>query len=273
MILDINNNLKLNEITISESYLQKQVVNNFKLLFPDYKIISPEYKLQGDVRKFGISGRIDIFAFNLNEFRLTVFELKRENNKNILFQAIDYTDFIVENYALIVLNSPNLSDEEKRKLLHSKLKPEIILIAKKFNHPTIRRLENIENKIKLYEYRAFENDLIYFDIICNKGDNKVVYYKSEKITYEQIDSTNVNILIKECIKNIDESSYLIESNVLFINATVLYDSFKLIADKFNLTHLTKGNFLKLIRESNFYLEERKTMRFKKYNTSVIIMSL
>lgn len=273
MILDTKNNSKFDEIIITENNLQKQVVKNFHLLFPDYKIICTEFKLQGDVRKFGISGRIDIFAINLNEFRLAVFELKKENNKNILFQALDYTDFISENYNLIILSSENLTLEEKDKLLKNRLKPEIILIAKKFNHPTIRRIENVENKIKLYEYQAFENGLIHFDIVCNKNDNKVVFYKSEENRYEKYDSTNINFLIKETIKNLDESYYSIESNVLVINPTVLYNSFKQIGHKFDLTHLTKGKFMKLIRESDYYVEDRKAMRFKEFNTSVIIIKL
>lgn len=273
MILDINSNSKFNEISITENYLQKQVVNNFHILFPEYKILSSEFKLQGDVRKFGISGRIDIFALNINENRLAVFELKKENNKNILFQALDYTDFIIENYNLIILSSKNLDLEEKDKLLKSKLKPEIILIAKNFNHPTIRRIENIDNKIKLIEYKSFENNLIYFEIVCNKSDNKIVYYKSDENKFEKIDSTNVSLLIKETIKNLDESYYSVESNVLAINPTVLYNSFKQIAIKFDLAHLTKKNFLKLIRDSNYYIEERKTMRFNDFNTSVILIKL
>lgn len=273
MILDINNNSKFDEISITENYLQKQVVKNFHLLFPEYKIINSEFKLQGDVRKFGISGRIDIFALNTKDYRLAVFELKKDNNKNILFQALDYTDFIIENYNLIILSSENLTLEEKDKLLKNKLKPEIVLIAKSFNHPTIRRIENVDNKIKLIEYKSFENNLIYFEIICNKSDNKIVYYKSEKNESEKIDSTNVNLLIKDVIKNIDESYYSLASNVLVINPTVLFNSFKQIASKYDLAHLTKINFLKLIRESDYYIEERKTMRFKDFNTSVILIKL
>ena len=158
MILNINNNSKHSEISITENFLQKNIVKNFNILFPEYRILNTEYKLQGDVRKFGISGRIDIFALNLSDYRLAVFELKKDNNKNVLFQAIDYTDFISENYNLIILSSVNLSIEEKDKLLKSKLKPEIILIAKNFSHPTIRRIENVENKIRLIEYKAFENN-------------------------------------------------------------------------------------------------------------------
>ena len=273
MILDINNNSKFKEISITENYLQKQIVLHFHLLFPDYKLLSSEFKLEGDVRKFGISGRIDIFALNIKENRLAVFELKKENNKNILFQAIDYTDFIFENYNLIILSSKNLNIEEKDHLLKNKLKPEIILIAKKFNHPTIRRIQNVENKIKLIEYKSFENNLIYFEDVCNKSDNKIVYHKDEESRTEKIDSTNINLLVKEAIRNLDESYYLIHSHVLAINPTVLYNSFKQIAERFDLLHLTKINFLKLIRNSNYYIEERKTMRFKNFNTSVILIKL
>lgn len=273
MILDLNNNSKFNEISITENYLQKQVVKSFHLLFPEYKILNSEYKLQGDVRKFGISGRIDIFALNLNECRLAVFELKKDNNKNILFQALDYTDFIVENYNLIILSSKNLTFEEQAELLKNKLKPEIILIAKNFNHPTIRRIESVDNKIKLLEYKCYENNLIYFETVCHKNDNKIVHYKSEENIAEKIDSTNINLLIKEILKNLDESYYLIEANVLAINATILFNSFKQISTKFDLLHLPKMKFLNLIRESDYYIEERKTMRFKNFNTSVILIKV
>ena len=274
MILNINNNSKHSEISITENFLQKNIVKNFNILFPEYRILNTEYKLQGDVRKFGISGRIDIFALNLSDYRLAVFELKKDNNKNVLFQAIDYTDFISENYNLIILSSVNLSIEEKDKLLKSKLKPEIILIAKNFSHPTIRRIENVENKIRLIEYKAFENNLLYFETICNKNDNnKIVFYKSEEHKFENIDSSNVNLIIKESIKNLDESYYLIDTNVLVINATILYNSFKQISSKFNLIHLPRSKFMKLIRESEFYIEERNAMRFKSFNTSAILIKL
>lgn len=273
MILDLINNIKFDEINISESLLQKHVVKNFEILFPDYRIIESEYRLVGDVRKFGLSGRIDIFALNLKENRLVVFELKKDNNKNILFQAIDYSDFISENYNLIILSTNNLSLSEKDILLKNKQKPEIILIAKNFNHPTIRRIQNIENIISLYEYKAFQNNFIQFELLFNKGNNKIVFSNKEKKAIEKIDSTNVNLLIKEAIRNLDESYYLIESNVLAINPTILYNSFKTISNDFNITHLTKGKFLKLIRESDFYIEDRKTMRFKDYNTSVILIKI
>ena len=274
MILNINNNSKHSEISITENFLQKNIVKNFNILFPEYRILNTEYKLQGDVRKFGISGRIDIFALNLSDYRLAVFELKKDNNKNVLFQAIDYTDFISENYNLIILSSVNLSIEEKDKLLKSKLKPEIILIAKNFSHPTIRRIENVENKIRLIEYKAFENNLLYFETICNKNDNnKIVFYKSEEHKFENIDSSNVNLIIKESIKNLDESYYLIDTNVLVINPTILYNSFKQISSKFDLIHLPRSKFMKLIRESEFYIKERNAIRFKSFNTSAILIKL
>lgn len=273
MILDVNNNIKYKEINITERFLQNQIVKNFNVLFPEYKIIDTEYKLIGDVRKFGLSGRIDILALNLKEARLVVFELKKDNNKNILFQAIDYSDFIVENYNLIILSASNLTLSEKDMLLKAKQKPEIILIAKSYNHPTIRRIQKIENIISLYEYKAFENNLIQFELLCNKGNNKIVFSKKEKDFFEKIDSSNVNLIIKESIRNLDESFYLIESNVLVINPTILFNSFKEISSKFNVSALTKGKFLKLIRESDFYIEDRKTMRFKDYNTSVILVKI
>ena len=74
-------------------------------------------------------------------------------------------------------------------------------------------------------------------------------------------------------ENIDNSFYVIESNILVINPTVLFNSFKTIRANYNLAHLTKGKFLKLIRESDFFLEEKKTMRFNEFNTSVIIIKL
>ena len=46
MILDLNNNSNHSEISITENFLQKNIVKNFKLLFPDYKILNTEHKLQ-----------------------------------------------------------------------------------------------------------------------------------------------------------------------------------------------------------------------------------
>ena len=75
------------------------------------------------------------------------------------------------------------------------------------------------------------------------------------------------------LKNLDESYYLIDTNVLVINPTILYNSFKQISSKFDLIHLPRSKFMKLIRESEFYIEERNAMRFKSFNTSAILIKL
>lgn len=83
----------------------------------------------------------------------------------------------------------------------------------------------------------------------------------------------MNLIVKESIKNIDESYYLIDSNILVINPTILYNSFLQISSKFDLIQLSRSKFMKLIRESEFYIKERNTMRFKDFNTSVILIKL
>ncbi|RLZ06585.1 hypothetical protein [Faecalibacter macacae] len=64
----IINGSAIKEIEVSEKTLQENIIKNFEKIFPNYKLLNSEYKLTGDVRKFGISGRIDIFAYNIIDF-------------------------------------------------------------------------------------------------------------------------------------------------------------------------------------------------------------
>ncbi|WP_290700187.1 hypothetical protein [Lacinutrix sp.] len=64
MIFDIKTKLKSEELEITEKKLQNLVVENFNLFFPNLRIIKSEFSIKGNVRLFGLSGRIDILAYN-----------------------------------------------------------------------------------------------------------------------------------------------------------------------------------------------------------------
>ena len=68
MIFDIRTKEKNEETEISEKKLQSLIVENFNIFFPELKIIKSEYSIKGNVRLFGMSGRIDILAYKKGTF-------------------------------------------------------------------------------------------------------------------------------------------------------------------------------------------------------------
>jgi hypothetical protein len=87
----------------SEAELNKFLSDNWKQFFPQYTFIKCEFSLEGPVRSKGGSGRVDILAFNPKSNRFTIFELKKDNDKNLRNQVSDYKDFIEDNFAKIYL--------------------------------------------------------------------------------------------------------------------------------------------------------------------------
>ena len=115
MIIDTLNKKKYKKQNISETKLQKLIIENFEVIFPQFRILKSEKTIEGDVRQFGTSGRIDILAFNPVNLELIIFELKKKHSKNILFQAFDYVDFIEENLEKVVSQIKDLKFKKKTK--------------------------------------------------------------------------------------------------------------------------------------------------------------
>lgn len=275
MIFDIKTKVKNEEIEISEKKLQNLIVENFNLFFPKLKIIKSEYSIKGNVRLFGMSGRIDILAYNPIEHNLVIFELKKEHSKNIIIQAIDYSDFIEENLELITSRINELTFKEKKIILQLNKPPKIILIANSFYHPTIRRAKKLANEISLYQYKYYSNELLQLEEIT---DNSKIRERIESVTSSS-ESLNHIPKIIEIIKTIvglgllSERYYKIESRKLIVNQTHLFKSYEKYYTEKEINFLSKNDFVRSIKESNKYIGNTKGVRYKNNNTSGIIITL
>jgi hypothetical protein len=275
MIFDIKTKVKNEEIEISEKKLQNLIVENFNLFFPKLKIIKSEYSIKGNVRLFGMSGRIDILAYNPIEHNLVIFELKKEHSKNIIIQAIDYSDFIEQNLELITSRINELTFKEKKIILQLNKPPKIILIANSFYHPTIRRAKKLANEISLYQYKYYSNELLQFEEIT---DNSKIRERIESVTSSS-ESLNHIPKIIEIIKTIvglgllSERYYKIESRKLIVNQTHLFKSYEKYYTEKEINFLSKNDFVRSIKESNKYIGNTKGVRYKNNNTSGIIITL
>lgn len=276
MILDTKNNIIYNEIEISENELQQILKKNFEIIFPDFTFISDEFSIQGDVRMFGMSGRIDIIAYDKIENRLVIVELKKNHTKNILIQALDYSDFIEENYEKIIMKLKTLSLKKRKNLIKESKPPKIILIAKEFLHPTVRRSKNLTNEIILFNYKMFSDGI--FSIERANGISKSKNNNLIKVSNENRDNFN-NQSIIQLIKNIidskiiDEKYYLVRDEVLIINPTRLYNAFGNFYVNSGFMLISKKDFMKKLKSSESFLDYRKSMNFKNNCTSVVLMRM
>ncbi|WP_286813943.1 MULTISPECIES: hypothetical protein [unclassified Maribacter] len=275
MIFDIRTKEKNEETEISEKKLQSLIVENFNLFFPELKIIKSEYAIKGNVRLFGMSGRIDILAYNPVENNLVIFELKKEHSRNIVIQAIDYSDFIEENLELIISRIDELSIEEKKIVLQLNKPPKIILVANSFYHPTIRRAKRLTNEISLYQYIYYSNQLLQFEEI---KDNSKIKERIESISYSSESLDHIPRIV-EIIKTIigldllNERYYKIEGRKLTVNQSHLFKSYEKYYSGKGMDFLSKMDFVKSIKESNRYIGSSKGVRYKNNNTSGIIINL
>lgn len=264
----IINGSAIKEIEVSEKTLQENIIKNFEKIFPNYKLLNSEYKLTGDVRKFGISGRIDIFAYNIIDFSLVIIELKKKNDKNILFQIIDYSDFVVENF-LSIVSSLKINENIKLKILKAKKIPEIVLIASEFNHPTIRRVLNIKNEIKILKYKYFEDDIIYFEDFDEKKPTKIqkrFIIENGKMKLEDFDQ-----MLNKIIQTIELKYYEVDYNNIIVNPSQFYEGYLEIVQELNIPLISKSDFIKNLKESHYFIKSKKSYRFKGRITSVFYL--
>ena len=268
-MLIINGN-SINEIEVSEKTIQKNILDNFDKIFPNYKILKSEFKLSGDVRKFGISGRIDIFAYNKLTFSLVIIELKKKNDKNILFQIIDYSDFVTENIFSII-NDLNIDEQTKLKILKAKKLPEIVLIASEFNHPTIRRILNIKNEVKILKYKYFENGIVYLEDFDEKKPNKL----EKKINIEngKIKDEDFDKMLSKIIEFMDEQYFERDYNNIVVNPTLFYKGYRQMTQELNIPIISKTDFINNLKKSKFFVNSKKSCRFKDKITSVFYLQI
>lgn len=275
MIIDTQNKTVYIEQNISEQTLQDILIQNFELFFPSLKLLESEFVLQGDVRRFGMSGRIDILALNKKNNQLVIFELKTNHSKNILIQALDYTDFIEIHKKNILHQIKNITKTELDILLKNQNQVEIILIAKKFSHPTFRRVEKINQSIHLYEYKSFENNLLQLTETGKLNKEQKLSQNINEI--RKVDLTAVEILsiIKGLLELglVSSDFYKIESGILTFNPTQIYKSYiDFILDQ-NEIPVSKSDFFKILKQSDSYLGNPSSVRFGKKRTSAMRLKI
>lgn len=268
MIINTATKTSYNEVEISEKELQNLVISNFKLLFPELNILSSEFKLKGDVRLLGVSGRIDILALNEKLLQIVIFELKKHQSNHIIVQAIEYSDFIEDNLELIILKL-DIDNQLKKKIIKANLKPKIILIANKFLHPSIKKINSLSNEIVLYEYKYFHSGLLE---ITNFNEINVLekspLYNNK---FHDLNSFDAFKKTKELIENgmlQEEKYYKIESGNLYVNGTIIYNTYRDLALNKNEVPVSKTNFINSLKANPNFVKMHSAMRFKYNNTSV-----
>jgi len=154
----------------SEAELNKFLSENWSQFFPQYTFIKSEFSLEGNVRSRGGSGRIDILAFNPKTKKIVVFEIKKEQDKNIRNQVSDYRDFIEDNFSdiyLLAMQKYNVELPNFDEISQDSI--EVIMISKSFSQTDIDRIRKSKskNETTLIRYVWFENQLLLIDYLIN----------------------------------------------------------------------------------------------------------
>jgi hypothetical protein len=268
MLFNLKSKISQNEIEISEKELQNLIVENFHFLFPNLRLLSVEFKLKGDVRLFGVGGRIDILAFDEKKMQLVIFELKKKQSNHILVQAIEYSDFIEDNLELIVLRLDNLDSEIKKKIIRSSKKPKLVLIANQFLHPSIKKIYSLKNEIKLIEYKYFYPDVLELVTLSDKENFE------DLLLYSDSKPDNIKPILVEIIELIKigllefDKDYLIENGKLFFNGTNCYSIYREYLLNKNMNPISKSDFINDLKKDENFIKGHRTKRFKQSNSSV-----
>lgn len=164
-LFSIQDGVLLSQADNSEKDLQQFICDNWKTLFAGYIFITQEFSIKGTVRPSGSSGRIDILAYNPVSRRLVVFELKKDYDKNVGYQAADYRYYVKRNFSTICLDAIQAYKAElpsKSNINDGEI--EVVLVARKFNSSQISQAKT-DNLVTLIEYSWYENDLLFLDYI------------------------------------------------------------------------------------------------------------
>jgi hypothetical protein len=181
-LFSTHNNKFLKTVHKSEAELNRFLSENWKQFFPQYLFIKSEFTLDGNVRSKGGSGRIDILAFNPKTNKFTIFELKRDLDKNLRNQVSDYRDFIEDNFHRVyLLSTQKYNLELPKHEVISEDSIEVVLIAKQFSSNDVEKARKSKNEITLIKYLWFENQLLLIDYLNNDPDDLVEKENAEKI--------------------------------------------------------------------------------------------
>jgi len=167
-----------------EKELSRFICEHWRDLFPQYTFVASEFPLKGNVRSKGSGGRIDLLAYNPVSKKFVVFELKKEDDRNITEQAADYRDYVQENFADIYLHVTQKYEVHLPKFTEvNQNTVEIVLLAKRFSSTQIERVKKIKDgHVTLIKYYWFENDLIFIDYVNNDPDDvKIETTNTKKI--------------------------------------------------------------------------------------------
>lgn len=177
-----NNKNFLKSVNKSEAELNRFLSENWNDFFPQFKFIKSEFSLDGNVRSRGTAGRIDILAFNSQNNKFVVLELKRDLDKNIRNQASDYKDFVEDNFANIYLLTTQKYNVELPKFTEvSKETIELILVAKEFNNLDVDKAKKSKGEITLIRYMWFEDELLLIDYLNNDPLELIEKENTEKL--------------------------------------------------------------------------------------------
>lgn len=172
----------LKQVNKSEAELNRFLSENWKEFFPHFTFIKNEFSLDGNVRSKGGSGRIDILAYNPQNKKFVIIELKKDADKNIRHQASDYRDFIENNFAEIYLLATQTFDVVLPKFNEiSKDDIELILIAKSFSATDVDKAKKSKGEITLIKYLWFENQLLLIDYLNNDPDDLIEKENAAKL--------------------------------------------------------------------------------------------
>ncbi|HEX8334044.1 MAG TPA: hypothetical protein VF622_15600 [Segetibacter sp.] len=181
-LFSTENNKFLKTVHKSEAELNKFLSDNWKQFFPQYLFIKSEFTLDGNVRSKGGSGRIDILAFNPKTIKFTIFELKRDLDKNLRNQVSDYRDFIEDSFHRVyLLSTQKYNVELPKHEVISEDSIEVVLIAKQFSSNDVEKARKSKNEITLIKYWWFESQLLLIDYLNNDPDDLIEKENAEKI--------------------------------------------------------------------------------------------
>lgn len=208
MLYQIEKNKKINLIsqkTISEKDVQELVGENLEQLF-GYKFVSFEFKIDN---KF-----IDILAFDFENNSPVLIELKKENDKGLFDQGMEYfnllsdrkNDFLIEFHK--VLKIP--ADPKKIDWSASK----VVFIGKNFTQRQKRAVDFKGLPIELWDYDWYENNLFKLEYINLNKKSKLEIAGIGNKTIEKV---------KRNFKEYDEEYHL---NKIDAELVKIYEQYK-----------------------------------------------
>ena len=271
--IDLKNKKVYQTLEISEKDLQNILLENFELLFPNYIFLSSEFRLKGDVRLFGIGGRIDILAVDVKNFQIVVVELKKLQSKHILVQAIEYTDFIEDNLELILLKVNGIEEKLKKKIIGMNKRPKIVLIANKFLHPSVKKIKRLDIEVDMFQYDYYENGFIRltkYDALAEKinlNENNL------SVNANEFDSLQIVIDFIENGVLSEERFYKIEGNEIFINGQNIFNIYRDYCFDNNEKPMSKSIFINGLKKHPNYIGFLSKTDFKFNRTSAYHLKL